>query len=308
MHEQRVRALKEQVEAALAGRRGLAIRGAGTRAIGTAPSTHEGSSAESLGLRSITGVLAWEPEELVVSVASGTPLAELEATLAERRQRLLGEPWSPSAAATVGGAVATGFSGPGRPWLGSVSDGVLGVRLLTAPEGRCVDGRFGGRVIKNVAGFDVSRLQVGACGIFGVFGASNAVELTYLGLYAQQHRGQESAGIASVQNGRIASHKDMGLVGDVFDDAATGQGLLNYFLRGLSSGAVTLDELAETVPFTYPAELSRELMAWEVSGRRPVPLRVTARGFEERAGEDAEQNRRIGAHGRDLLTDYREGS
>ncbi len=55
-----------------------------------------------------------------------------------------------------------------------------------------------------------------ACGLFGVFGAPNAVELTYLGLYAQQHRGQESAGIASVQNGRIVHHKDMGLVADVF--------------------------------------------------------------------------------------------
>ena len=55
------------------------------------------------------------------------------------------------------------------------------------------------------------------CGLFGVFGAANAVELTYLGLYAQQHRGQESAGIATIQNGRLAHHKGMGLVSDVFN-------------------------------------------------------------------------------------------
>ncbi|HAZ60720.1 MAG TPA: glycolate oxidase subunit GlcE [Gammaproteobacteria bacterium] len=163
MHETRVEALKRQAAAALAAGRTLAVRGAGTRGICPPPE----QLPEPLEISALSGVIDWQPDELVVSVAAGTPLAELEAILAGQRQRLLGEPWLPMASSTVGGAVATGFSGPGRPWLGSVSDGVLGVRLLTAPGGRLVDGRFGGRVIKNVAGFDVSRLQVGACGIFG---------------------------------------------------------------------------------------------------------------------------------------------
>ena len=60
------------------------------------------------------------------------------------------------------------------------------------------------------------------CGVFGIFGDPDAVNSTYLGLYAQQHRGQESAGIASVQNGRIVHHKGMGLVSDVFNKAADG--------------------------------------------------------------------------------------
>lgn len=185
MHETRVEALKHQVTDALAGRRGIAIHGAGTRGVQRPPLEGRAASAgraipgpvgtgaghgqaTMLDLTRLTGVLDWEPEELVIAVAAGTPLIEVEAVLAEGRQRLLGEPWLPAAASTVGGAVATGLSGPGRPWLGSLSDGVLGVRLLSAPGGRLVDGRFGGRVIKNVAGFDVSRLQVGACGVFGV--------------------------------------------------------------------------------------------------------------------------------------------
>ncbi len=163
MHETRVEALKRQAAAALAAGRTLAVRGAGTRGIRPLPE----QLPEPLEITALSGVIDWQPDELVVSVAAGTPLAELEAILAGQRQRLLGEPWLPMASSTVGGAVATGFSGPGRPWLGSVSDGVLGVRLLTAPGGRLIDGRFGGRVIKNVAGFDVSRLQVGACGTFG---------------------------------------------------------------------------------------------------------------------------------------------
>jgi glycolate oxidase FAD binding subunit len=166
MHEQRVQTLKDQVAAALADRRALAIRGGGTRGSRVDDPAREGDALLELG--SLSGVLAWEPDERVVTVAAGTTLMELEATLATRRQRLLGEPWLPSPRSTVAGAVAAGLSGPGRPWLGSVSDAVLGLRLLTAPGGRLVDGRFGGRVIKNVAGFDVSRLQVGACGVLGV--------------------------------------------------------------------------------------------------------------------------------------------
>jgi glycolate oxidase FAD binding subunit len=173
MHATRVEALIRQVAAARAAGHGIRIRGADTRGVSWPEAGARSGAAGSaevtvLDTSPLSGVLDWQAEELVVSVAAGTRLLELEATLAEGRQRLLGEPWLPAAGSTVGGAVAMGLSGPGRPWLGSVSDGVLGVRLLTAPGGRLVDGRFGGRVIKNVAGFDVSRLQVGACGVFGL--------------------------------------------------------------------------------------------------------------------------------------------
>jgi len=171
MHKTRVEVLKRQVADALASGQGLVIRGAGTRGVDWTPAQDATAGLEAapvLELGPLTGVIDWQPEELVIAVAAGTPWVELEAVLAERGQRPFGEAWLPASASTVGGGVATGYSGPGRPWLGSVSDGVLGVRLLCAPGGRLVDGRFGGRVIKNVAGFDVSRLQVGACGVFGV--------------------------------------------------------------------------------------------------------------------------------------------
>ena len=120
---------------------------------------------EQLDVSDYTGVLSYEPTELVVTVRAGTPVAEVQAMLKESGQCLAFEPPEFGTVATVGGAVASGLSGPCRPYAGSVRDFVLGVT--------CVNGlgeslRFGGQVIKNVAGYDVSRLMVGAMGTLGV--------------------------------------------------------------------------------------------------------------------------------------------
>lgn len=112
-----------------------------------------------------SGITHYDPVELVVSVRSGTPLSELERALADAGQQLAFEPPHFGTAATVGGMVATGLSGPRRPWSGAVRDFVLGTRLITR-EGRQL--RFGGEVMKNVAGYDVSRLVTGAQGTLGV--------------------------------------------------------------------------------------------------------------------------------------------
>jgi glycolate oxidase FAD binding subunit len=153
--------LRTELEAAYAEGRPVSLKGSGSRQV--LPGL-----GQALRLGGDSGVLCYTPEELVVTVLAQTPLAVVAAALAERGQMLLGEPPEPGPDSTCAGAYAVGWAGPGRPWLGALSDGLLGVRLLTAPGGRLIEGRFGGRVIKNVAGFDVSRLQVGARGTLGV--------------------------------------------------------------------------------------------------------------------------------------------
>jgi len=112
-----------------------------------------------------SGVVDYRPDELVVTVRSGTPLKELKQILAREGQMLPFEPPEYRGLGTIGGAIASGLAGPGRPWRGSVRDALLGVVMVNG-FGEAL--RFGGQVMKNVAGFDVSRLQAGAWGIFGL--------------------------------------------------------------------------------------------------------------------------------------------
>jgi len=111
------------------------------------------------------GIVRYEPTELVVTVRNGTTLDELEQVLHDQGQMLPFEPPRFGSAATVGGMLACGLSGPRRPWCGAMRDAVLGLRCI---NGQAELLRFGGEVVKNVAGFDVSRLMVGALGTLGV--------------------------------------------------------------------------------------------------------------------------------------------
>ena len=106
-----------------------------------------------------TGIVSYDPAELVITARAGTPLAEVEAALAAQRQRLPFEPPSFGDSATVGGTVACGLAGPARAAFGPLRNHVLGVRVLTG-DGRVL--RFGGEVMKNVAGYDVARTMAGA--------------------------------------------------------------------------------------------------------------------------------------------------
>ncbi len=112
-----------------------------------------------------TGIVAHEPEELVVTVRAGTSLKELKRVLARERQILASDPPEFSGLGSIGGAVATGLSGPARPWRGSIRDTLLGVDLI---NGRGEHLKFGGQVMKNVAGYDVSRLCAGAFSSLGL--------------------------------------------------------------------------------------------------------------------------------------------
>jgi glycolate oxidase FAD binding subunit len=111
------------------------------------------------------GIISYEPSELVITARAGTPLKEIEDLLAENNQMLPFEPPHFGEHATLGGAIATGLSGPRRPFTGSARDFVLGTKIITG-KGDIMS--FGGQVMKNVAGYDVSRLMVGALGTLGL--------------------------------------------------------------------------------------------------------------------------------------------
>lgn len=152
--------LVDRIRAAAADQQPLRIRGGGTKDF-----YGERLQGEILDTRPLCGIVSYEPSELVVTVRAGTPLADLEAALSERGQALAFEPphFSAGAAggATVGGMVAAGLSGPARAAVGSVRDFVLGVQIV---NGRGELLTFGGQVMKNVAGYDVSRLMAGSLG------------------------------------------------------------------------------------------------------------------------------------------------
>jgi glycolate oxidase FAD binding subunit len=111
------------------------------------------------------GIVDYQPQELVITARGGTPLSDIIATLQAQGQTLSFEPPLFDGTATVGGTLACNLSGPGRPWGGSIRDSVLGVQLI---NGKCERLSFGGKVMKNVAGYDVTRLQAGALGTLGV--------------------------------------------------------------------------------------------------------------------------------------------
>ncbi len=157
--EPALRTLVERVQQARASRGTLRIRGGDTKAFyGGTP------RGEPLDMGALCGISSYEPTELVVTVRAGTRLAELEAVLAEQGQCLAFEPPRFGRAGTVGGMVAAGLSGPSRAAAGAVRDHVLGLTLL---NGKAELLSFGGQVMKNVAGYDVSRVIAGSMGVLG---------------------------------------------------------------------------------------------------------------------------------------------
>ena len=152
--------LSRLIREAAAQQRPLCIRGGGTKDF--YGGTIHGYKINTVDYR---GIVSYEPTELVITARAGTPLSEIEAALREKGQMLPFEPPHFGAQATLGGCVAAGLSGPRRPYAGAVRDFVLGVRLI---DGKGNDLRFGGQVMKNVAGYDVSRLVAGSLGTLGL--------------------------------------------------------------------------------------------------------------------------------------------
>lgn len=153
-------ALLEQVNQALQNATPLRLQGSNSKAF-----LGRVTAGEILDTRSHRGIVSYDPTELVITVRCGTPLAELCRVLDAAQQMLPCEPPAFGDGATVGGMIACGLSGPRRPWSGSVRDFVLGTRIITG-HGKHL--RFGGEVMKNVAGYDLSRLMAGSYGTLGL--------------------------------------------------------------------------------------------------------------------------------------------
>jgi glycolate oxidase FAD binding subunit len=147
--------------------REAANRGQALRVVGHDSKGFYGHSVpgDRLDIAKHRGVVSYEPTELVLTARAGTPVPQIESLLAEHGQMLAFEPPGFAGTATLGGAIAAGLGGPRRPWGGAPRDLLLGVTLLDG-RGRIL--RFGGEVMKNVAGYDLSRLMAGALGTLGV--------------------------------------------------------------------------------------------------------------------------------------------
>ena len=157
---QSIEQFQQRVRAAAADKQSLRIRGGGSK-----DWYGQRLEGEILDTRGYAGVNDYEPTELVITARCGTPLAEIEAVLAERNQMLAFEPPHFGERATLGGAIAAGLAGPRRAASGGVRDFVLGAKVL---DGKGDVLTFGGQVMKNVAGYDVSRMLAGSLGTLGL--------------------------------------------------------------------------------------------------------------------------------------------
>lgn len=153
--------LQEQVQHAIANEQHLRVQGGNSKAF----YGNEIETDQVLDISPHSGIVAYEPSELVITVRAGTKLIELENLLASHGQLLPFEPPIHADNSTIGGVVAAGLSGPRRPFAGAVREHILGVSIING-QGKIVE--FGGQVMKNVAGYDVSRLMVGSLGSLGV--------------------------------------------------------------------------------------------------------------------------------------------
>ena len=160
--ETSAQSLVDQVKDAIEHKNPLVIEGGGSKKFYGYPSPDE---LPKLSIAEHKGVIDYAPDELMLRVRAGTPLSEINQLLRENNQFLAFEPPEFNHKTTIGGVIATGLSGPRRPYAGSVRDFVLGVTLITG-SGDVLS--FGGQVMKNVAGYDVSRLVAGAMGTLGV--------------------------------------------------------------------------------------------------------------------------------------------
>ncbi len=152
--------LQQQVLNALENKAPLRIASGGSKAF-----LGQHVTGTPVDLQTHTGIIEYDPRELVLTARSGTKLSEVEKALADAGQMLAFEPPHFGAGATLGGTISTGLSGPRRPYSGSARDFVLGCKML---NGRGEIASFGGQVMKNVAGYDVSRLLAGSHGTLGI--------------------------------------------------------------------------------------------------------------------------------------------
>lgn len=167
--QENIQSLCSTIEDAYHNKQPLGIHGGGSKAF-----YGNQINAEPIITSSLNGIIEYEPSELYITALAGTPLAIIEQTLNERNQMLSFEPPHYTSNATIGGSVACGLSGPRRPYADAIRDCILGTHII---NGKGEHLTFGGKVMKNVAGYDVSRLM---CGAFGTLGLITQVSIKVL--------------------------------------------------------------------------------------------------------------------------------
>lgn len=259
------------------------------------------------------GIVSYEPTELVLTARAGTPLAEIEAALASKRQMLPFEPPHFGAGATLGGCIAAGLSGPRRAYAGAVRDYVLGVRII---DGKGEVLRFGGQVMKNVAGYDVSRLMAGSLGTLGLllevslkilplpaeeltlrFNMAEREALETMNRWAAQPLSLSATcyhdGVLSVRlSGAVAAIKSVRqkLGGEVQQDAerfwlSVREQQHEFFQSAENLWRLSLPSAAATVNVPETNEPARQLVEWGgalrwlVSDASPATIREAAAGL-----------------------------
>jgi glycolate oxidase FAD binding subunit len=216
-------ALVIQLAECAAGGRPVAIRGHGSKRFLLGEPLPESVTIEVAEHR---GVIEYEPSELSLTARAGTPLDEISSVLAEAGQILPFDPPRFGGRGTLGGAVSAGLSGPARPWRGALRDAVLGVSLV-GTSGEVL--RFGGKVMKNVAGYDVARLAAGAWGTLGLL-----LDVSLKVLPRAEHeltRVFELSQTQAIEWLTEAQQKPWPFSGAVWDD-----GLLRVRLSGMRAG------------------------------------------------------------------------
>lgn len=179
-----------------------------------------------------TGILDYDPAELVLTARAGTTIAELEKALADRGQMLAFEPPRYSPESTLGGVIASGLSGPARPYAGGVRDFVLGLHII---DGKGDVLKFGGQVMKNVAGYDVSRLVTGSLGVLGLI---TQVSLKVLPVPpAQSTLSFELSEAASIHQINEWSSKPLPITGSAWH-----QGVLSVRLAGARAAVASAEQ------------------------------------------------------------------
>ncbi len=263
---------QERIHAAIAEKQVLAIRGMGSKDFLGPPC----AQAQVLDTTALNGIISHEPSELVITAYAGTPLAEVEQALAAHGQWLpFDAPHYQGQAGTLGGMVAAGMAGPARVAVGGVRDHVLGVALF---NGLGQHLRFGGQVMKNVAGYDVSRLMAGSMGTLGLITEVSLKVLPFPVAEATLMLAMpQEAALAQLQRW-AAQPLPLNASCWVFDDtAATPQGYLFVRLRGaraaVQSAQAHLLAEVQALGFAGQAMDTREAAAdWRACADQTLPF------------------------------------
>jgi len=250
------------VAQAVADKSALSIRGGNSKAhlLGRNCSADNTGKLE---LSKHSGIIEYHATELVLTARAGTKLTKIKAVLADQGQMLSFEPPEFAGMATLGGTLACNMSGPARPWSGSIRDMVLGVQLV---NGKAELLNFGGRVMKNVAGYDVSRLQAGALGTLGVLTQISLKVLPLPEYSLTLSYEMDAAAAVELMNARSAQAKPLSA-------AYWANGTLFLRLSGAENAVIQTAKHWGGEPVSNSADLWRSLREFDhpfFSGDKPL--------------------------------------